>query len=133
MYLKSDTIKAVFGEDSGDKILHFIRNYLIPQEYSYCLYLRKGVRHFETSRSILCASTAWLDKSICQIQVDTDSNKFDLYQQGMASALFGRAMWSTNSPTVNDVTLSAEFMLKFAVNECKSYAAWRASPYKWLC
>jgi hypothetical protein len=35
MYLKSDTI-------GGDKILHFIRNYLIPQEQSYCFYLRKG-------------------------------------------------------------------------------------------
>ena len=49
----------------------------------------------------------------------------------MASALFGRATWS-NSPTVNDVTLPAEFMLKFAVNECERYASWRTSPYKWL-
>jgi hypothetical protein len=28
MYLKSDTIKATFGEDGGEKILHFIRNYI---------------------------------------------------------------------------------------------------------
>jgi hypothetical protein len=49
----------------------------------------------------------------------------------MASALFGRATWS-NSPTINDVTLPAEFMMKFALKQCKSYASWRASPYKWL-
>jgi hypothetical protein len=49
MYLKSDTIKAIFGEDGGDKILHVIRNYLIPQEQIYCFYLRKGVKHFKTS------------------------------------------------------------------------------------
>jgi len=70
-----------------------------------------------------------VDKSV-KIQVDTDSNNFDLYQQEyMASALFGRAMWS-NSPTINDVTLPAEFMLKLALESCKSYAAWRANPYK---
>jgi hypothetical protein len=71
-----------------------------------------------------------VDKSV-KIQVDTDSNKFDLYQQYMASALFGRATWS-NSPTINDVTLPAEFMLKVALEQCKSNASWRASPYKWL-
>ena len=71
-----------------------------------------------------------IDKSV-KIQVDTDSNKFDLYQRHIASALFGRATWS-NSPTVNNVTLPAEFMLKFAVDECESYASWRANPYKWL-
>jgi hypothetical protein len=68
-----------------------------------------------------------IDKSV-KIQVDTDSNKFELYQQQMASALFGRATWSNNSPTVNDVTLPAEFMLKFAVEQCKSYASWSSSP-----
>ena len=47
MYLKSDTIKAIFGEDRGEKILHFIRNYLIPHEQSYCFFLRKAVWHFE--------------------------------------------------------------------------------------
>jgi hypothetical protein len=144
MYLKSDTIKAIFGEDGGDKILHFIRNYVIPQEQSYCFYLRKGVRHFETStnsghegtnNAIKAGPSCVLpqhsiDKSV-KIQVDTDSNKFDLYQRYMASALFGRATWS-NSPTVNDVTLPAEFMLKFALEQCESYASWRASPFKWL-
>ena len=144
MYLKSDTIKAIFGEDGGDKILHFIRNYVIPQEQSYCFYLRRGVRHFETStnsghegtnNAIKAGPSCVLpqhsiDKSV-KIQVDTDSNKFDLYQRYMASALFGRATWS-NSPTVNDVTLPAEFMLKFALEQCESYASWRASPFKWL-
>ena len=144
MYLKSDTIKATFGEDGGEKILHFIRNYLIPQEQSYCFYLRKGVRHFETTTNSGHEGTNnaikagpscvlpqhGLDKSV-KIQVDTDSNKFDLYQRHMASALFGRATWS-NSPTVNDVTLPAEFMLKRAIDECESYASWRTSPYKWL-
>jgi hypothetical protein len=47
MYLKSDTIEVIFGEDGGDKILHLIRNHLIPQEQSYCFYLRKGVRLFD--------------------------------------------------------------------------------------
>jgi hypothetical protein len=70
-----------------------------------------------------------IDRSV-KIQVDTDSNKYNLYQQYMASALFGRATW-INSPTVNDVTLPAEFMLKFALEQCKSYASWRESPYKW--
>jgi hypothetical protein len=70
-----------------------------------------------------------IDRSV-KIQVDTDSNKYNLYQQYMASALFGRATW-IDSPTVNDVTLPAEFMLKFALEQCKSYASWRESPYKW--
>ena len=71
-----------------------------------------------------------IDKSV-KIQVDTNSNKFDLYQQHMASALFGRATLS-NFPTVNNLSLPAEFMLKLAVEECKGYASWRTSPYKWL-
>jgi hypothetical protein len=137
MYLKSETIQAIFGEDGGDKILHFIRNYLIPQEQSYCFYLWKGVRHFKTStnsdhegtnNAIKAGPSCVLpqhgvDKSV-KIQVDTDSNNFDLYQRYMANALFGRATWS-NSPTVTDLTLPVEFMLKFALD-------WRASPYKWL-
>jgi hypothetical protein len=103
MYLKSYTIKATFGEDGGDKILHFIRNYLIPQEQSYCFYLRKGVRHVKmttnsghegTNNPIKAGPSCVLpqhviDKSV-KIQVDTDSNKFDLYQQHLASVLFGR-------------------------------------------
>jgi hypothetical protein len=106
--------------------------------------LRKGVRHLNTTTnsdhegkncSIKAGPSCVLpqhgiDNSV-KIQVDTDSNKFDLYQQYMASALFGRAMWS-NSPTINDVTLPAEFMLKLALESCKTYAAWRANPYKWL-
>ena len=62
-----------------------------------------------------------IDKSV-KIQVDTNSIKFDLYQQHMTGALFGRATWS-NSPTINDVTLPAEFMFKFALKQCKSYAS----------
>jgi hypothetical protein len=144
MYLKSDTIKATFGEDGGEKILHFLRNYIIPQEQSYCFYLRKGVRHFETAtnsghegtnNAIKAGPTCVLpqhgiDKSV-KIQVDTDSNRFDLYQRYMASALYGRATWS-NSPTVNDITLPAEFMLKSAIDQCERYASWRTSPYQWL-
>ena len=42
MYLKSDTIKATFGEDGGEKRLHFIRNYLIPQETELLLLLEEG-------------------------------------------------------------------------------------------
>ncbi len=30
--------KGVFGEDGGDKILHIIRNCIIPQEQSYCFF-----------------------------------------------------------------------------------------------
>ena len=91
--MKSDTIKVTFGEDGGEKILRFIRNYLILQEQSYCFYLRKGVRHFETTTNSghegtnndikagpSCVLPQYgLDKSV-KIQVDTDSNKFDLYQ-----------------------------------------------------
>jgi hypothetical protein len=144
MHLKSDTIKVILGEDGRDKMLHFIRNHLNPQEQSYCFYLRKGVRHFETTTNSSHEGTNnamkafpfcvlprhGIDKSV-KIQVDTDSSKFDLYQQHMAYALFGRAMWS-NSPTVNDVTIPAEFMLNFAPKECMSYASWRRNPYKWL-
>lgn len=144
MYLKSDTIKAIFGNDGGEKVLHFIRNYIVPQEQSYCFYLRKRVRHFETTtnsghegtnNAIKAGPSSVLpqhgiDKSV-KIQVDTDSNKFDLYQRHMASALFGRATWS-NSPTVNDVTLPAEFMLNFANDQCENYASWRTSTNKWL-
>jgi hypothetical protein len=102
------------------------------------------VRHFETTTNsghegtnngikagpVCVLPQHGIDKSV-KIQVDTDSNKFDLYQRHMASALFGRATWS-NSPTVNDVTLPAEFMLKYALEQCESYASWRTSPYKWL-
>jgi hypothetical protein len=59
-----------------------------------------------------------VDKSV-KIQVDTNSNKFDLYQQHMVGALFGTAMWS-NSPTINDVTLPAEFMLKLLSSNARA-------------
>jgi hypothetical protein len=45
--------------------------------------------------------------------------------------LLGRATWST-SLTVNNITLPAEFMLKFAIPECENYASWRISNDKWL-
>ena len=70
------------------------------------------------------------DKSV-KVQVDHDSHNFDLYQQRMASVLSESATWS-NSPTVNNVTLPAEFILKFSIDESEKYAAWRTSPYKWL-
>ena len=144
MYLKSDTVKTIFGVDGGEKILHFIRNYIIPQEQSYCFYLRKGVRHFETTTNSGHEGTNngikagpsrvlpqhGIDKSV-KIQVDTDSNKFELLQRHWASDLFGTATWS-NSPTVNEITLPAEYMLKFAVDESEKYASWRTSLDKWL-
>jgi hypothetical protein len=144
MYLKSDTIKAIFGVDGGEKILYFIRNYIIPQEHSYCYYLRKQVRHFETTTNSghegtnngikagpLCVLPQHgIDKSV-KIQVDTDSNKFELLQRLMANDLFGTATWS-NSPTVNELTLPAEHMLKSAVHESEKYASWRTSVGKWL-
>jgi hypothetical protein len=49
MFLKSDTRKAILGEDGGDKILHLIHNRHFPQEQSYCFFLRKGVRHVEVT------------------------------------------------------------------------------------
>ena len=89
MYLKSDTIKSIFGEDGGEKILHFIRNYLIPQEQSYCFFWRKAVRHFEmttnsghegTNNAIKSGPSCvrpqhGLDKSV-KVQVDHDSHNF---------------------------------------------------------
>ena len=71
-----------------------------------------------------------LDKSV-KVQVDHDSHNLDLHKRHMTSALFGRLTWS-NSPTVNVVTLPAEFMLKFSIDESEKYASWRTSPYKWL-
>jgi len=42
---------AIFGDDGGEKLLDFIRGCIIPHEQSFCFYLRKGVRHFETTTS----------------------------------------------------------------------------------
>ena len=53
MYLKSDVVKAVFGDEDGDKLLDFISGFIIPPEQSFCFYLRKDVRHFETSHNEL--------------------------------------------------------------------------------
>jgi hypothetical protein len=112
MYLKSDTInKATFGEDSGDKILHVIRNYLIPQEQSYCFYLRKGVIHCEMTTTSGQEVQIMLSKLVLPVcfhsMVLTNlSNTFNLYQPHMANALFGRARWSY-SPTINDVTATS--------------------------
>jgi hypothetical protein len=78
----------------------------------------------------VCFHSTAFDKS-AKIQLDTDCNKFDLYRQHLATALLGRATWST-SLTINDITLPAEFMLKFAICECENYASWRISNDKWL-
>jgi hypothetical protein len=124
--------------------LDFIRGCIIPHEQSYCFYLRKGIRHFETTTNSGHEGTNHaiksgpsrvlpqhaIDKS-AKIQLDMDCNKFDLYRRHLATALLGRATWST-SLTVNDITLPAEFMLKFAIRECENYASWRTSKDTWL-
>ena len=128
MYLKSDVVKSIFGDDGGEKLLDFIRGCIIPHEQSFCFYLRKGVRHFETATNSGHEGTNHaiksgpsrvlpqhaIDKS-AKIQVDMDCNKFDLYHRYLATALLGKATWSS-SLTVNDITLPAEFMLKFALS-----------------
>ena len=142
--MKSDVIKAIFGNDGGEKLLDFIRGCIIPHEQSYCFYLRKDVRHFETTTNSGHEGTNHaiksgpsrvlpqhaIDKS-AKIQLDMDCNKFDLYRRHLATALLGRATWST-SLTVNDITLPAEFMLKFAIHECENYASWRTRKDRWL-
>ena len=144
MYLKSDVVNAIFGDDGGEKILHFIRGCIIPHEQSYCFYLRKHVRHFEntansghegTNHAIKCGPSRVLpqysvDKS-AKVQVDMDHHKFDLYHRRVANALLGQATWSSSS-TVNELTLPAEFMLKSALEECERYASWRTADDKWL-
>ena len=43
MYLKSDVVKAVFGDkEGGDKLLDFIRGFIIPHEQSLLFLLAKG-------------------------------------------------------------------------------------------
>ena len=144
MYLKSDVVNAIFGINGGEKLLQFIRNSIIPNEQSFCFYLRKRVRHFEittnsghegTNNAIKAGPSRVLpqhsiDKS-AKIQVDMDCNKFDLYHRYLASALLGRATWSS-STTVNEITLPAEYMLKSALQQCENYASWRTSKDKWL-
>jgi hypothetical protein len=143
--LKSDVVKAIFGDDGGEKLLDFICGCIIPHEQSFCFYLQKGVRHFETTTNSGHEGTNHaiksgpsrvlpqhaIDKS-AKIQLDMDCNKFkNLYRQHLAIALLGRTTWIT-SHTVNDITLPAEFMLKFAIRECENYASWRISNDKWL-
>jgi hypothetical protein len=144
MYLKSDVVNAIFGDDGGEKILHFIRGCIIPHEQSYCFYLRKHVRHFEntansghegTNHATKCGPSRVLpqytvDKS-AKVQVDMDHHKFDLYHRRVANALLGHATWSSSS-TVNELTLPAEFMLTSALEECERYASWRTAEDKWL-
>ena len=37
MYIKSDVVlKAVLGDEGGDKLLDFIRGFIIPHEQSFC-------------------------------------------------------------------------------------------------
>ncbi len=144
IYLKSDVVKAIFGDDGGEKLLDFIRGCIIPHKHSFCSYLQKGVRHFETTTNSGHEGTNHatksgpsralpqhaIDKSV-KIQSDTDYNKFDLYRRHLATALLGRATWSI-SLTVNDITLPAELMLKFAICERKNYASWRIRNNMWL-
>jgi hypothetical protein len=144
MYLKSDVVKAVFGDEGGDKLLDFIRGFIIPHEQSFCFYLRKGVRHFETTTNSGHEGTNHaiksgpsrvlpqhgIDKS-AKIQADKDCTKFDLYHRQWASTFVAKATWSTSS-TVNHLTLPAEFMLNTALFQCESYASWRVANDKWL-
>ena len=144
MYLKSDVVKAVFGDESGDKLWDFIRGFIIPHEQSFCFYLRKGVRHFETTTNSGHEGTNHATKSgpsrvlpqhaidkSAKIQADKDCTKFDLYNRQWASTFVAKATWSTSS-TVNHLTLSAEFMLNSALFQCESYASLRVATDKWL-
>jgi hypothetical protein len=49
IYRKSNVVKAIFGDNGGEKLLDFICGCIIPHEHSFCFYLREGVRHFETT------------------------------------------------------------------------------------
>ena len=145
MYLKSDVVTAIFGDDDGEKLFDFICGCIISHKQSFCFNLQKGVRHFETTAKSGPEATNHAIKSgpsrvlpqhainkSAKIQLDTDCNKFDFNSQHLATALLRRATWST-SLTVIDITLPAEFMLKlFAIRECENYASWRISNDKWL-
>jgi hypothetical protein len=128
----------------GEQLLDFIRCCFIPHEQSFCFYLQKGVRHFETTTKSGHEGTNHeiksgpsrvlpqhaIDKS-AKIQLHTDCNEFDLYRRHLATALLARATWST-SLSVNNITLPAEFMLKFAIHECEHSSSWRISNNKLL-
>ena len=81
--------------------------------------------------SNLVLSVCFHSMKSAKIQLDTDCYKFDLYCQYLVTFLLRRATWST-SFTINDITLAAEFMLKFAIYECENFASWRISNDKWL-
>jgi hypothetical protein len=97
-------VNAIFGEDSGEKLLHFIRGCVTPHEQSYCFYLRKGVRHFETvtnsghegtnnalkSGASRVLPQQAIDKS-AKIQVDKDRTKFDLYRRHVSATMLRTA------------------------------------------
>ena len=127
-------VKAVFGDKSGDKLLDFIRGFITPYEQSFCFYLRKGVRRFETTTNSGHEGTNHAIKSgpsrvlpqhaidkYATIQADKDCTNFDLYHRHWTSTFVAKANWST-SPTVNHLTLPAEFMLNSALMQCESYA-----------
>jgi hypothetical protein len=81
-FCKYYTIKAIFGEDGGDKILQFIRNHLIPQEQSYCFYLRKGVRNSRQPQTPTMKVQIMLSKPVLPVcfrsMVLTNLSKFKL-------------------------------------------------------
>jgi hypothetical protein len=139
-------VKAIFGDDGGEKLLEFIHGYIIPHKQTFCFYSQKGVRHFETTPNSGHEGTNYavksgpflvhpqhaIDKS-AKIQLDTYCNKFELlYRQHLSTALLGRATWST-SLTVNDTTLPEQFMLKFTIHEWETYAFRRISNGKEAC
>jgi len=113
MYLKSDVVKAVFGDEDGDKLLDFIRGFIIPHEQSFCFYLRKDVRHFETTTNSGHEGTNHaiksgpsrvlpqhvIDKS-AKIQADKDCTKFDLYHRQWASTFVAKATWSASESAI---------------------------------
>jgi hypothetical protein len=122
-------IKAIFGDDGGEKLLDFIPGCIVPHKQSFCFYVQKGVRHFKTTTNSGHEGTNHAIKSgpscvppqhainkSAKIQLDMDCYKFNLHHCHLATALLGRATWST-SLAINNISLPAEFMLKFAICE----------------
>jgi hypothetical protein len=94
IYLKSNVVKGLFGDDSGEKLLDFICGCIIPHKQVFVSICEKGVRHsFETTTNSGNEGTNHaiksgpsrvlpmhaIDKS-AKIQFDMDCNKFDLYR-----------------------------------------------------
>ena len=52
-FLRSESVKVVFGSENVDKIFEFLRKSVEPWEDSFCFYLRKQTRHFD-----VCSNTA---------------------------------------------------------------------------